>query len=277
LITGQNEFVGVIKIITLGLKYQYAMIRIMSTLCLVLASITNLFAQSDAELLSKAKKLQDERSHEEALKVYKQIYSKDSSNVEVVSNMSLCFSRSGALMTANSADQKKYYAEAKRLAKKSIAMNTQNANSHLAMAVALARENENASSKTKISNAKEIRSECDLVFKYDPDNATAFHIMGRWHRTFAGLNGFEKTMINTLYGGVPKGGTYADALEMFSKAIKIEPSLSMHVYELAVTYYEMGQKENAKKFANKVMDYPVKSKDDEKTRKECEKLLAKLK
>jgi hypothetical protein len=39
----------------------------------------------------------------------------------------------------------------------------------------------------------------------------------------------------------------------------------------------MGMKDNAKKYALKVMEYPVKSKDDEKTKKDCEKLLAKLK
>lgn len=239
-------------------------------------SFSPAFSQSDKELHERAKKLQEERSHDEALKLYKQLFAKDSTSVDYAANLSLCYSRSGALMTPG-ATQKSHYTEAKRLAKLAKKLNANYADAHLAYAVALARENENASSKTKIANAKEIRSACDQVFKLDPNNATAFHIMGRWHRTFASLNGFEKTMINTLYGGVPKGGTYADALEMFSKAIKLEPKLSMHVYELAVTYYEMGQKENAKKFAQKVMEYPVKSKDDEKTRKECEKLLAKLK
>jgi len=233
------------------------------------------FAQ-DKSLLEKARALKEERNHEEALKLYKQLYAKDSANVEVVSDLSLCYSRAGALMAVG-AQQKSYYTEAKRLGKKAIALNTKYADAHLSYAVALARENENAPTKTKISNAKEIKKECDEVFKLDPNNATAYHIMGRWHRTFAGLNGFEKTMINTLYGGTPKGGTYADALDMFSKAIKLEPKLSMHVYELAVTYYEMGMKDNAKKYAQKVMDYPVKSKDDEKTKKDCEKLLAKLK
>lgn len=247
-----------------------------SVLVLILFMPILAMSQIDKELLEKARKLQDERSHEEALKVYKQLFAKDSSNVDYTSNLSLCYSRAGALMTPG-ATQKSYYTEAKRLGKKAIKLNTNYADAHLSYAVALARENENASSKTKISNAKEIKAECDMVFKLDPNNATAYHIMGRWHRTFAGLNGFEKTMINTLYGGTPKGGTYADALDMFTKAIKLEPKLSMHVYELAMTYYEMGQKDNAKKFANKVMEYPVKSKDDEKTKKECEKLLAKLK
>lgn len=249
--------------------------RILFSLIFVFAGLLG-SAQSEKEILEKARKFRDERDHDKALEQYLLLFKKDSSNVDYVSNLSLCYSRSGALMTTG-ATQKKYYVEAKRLGKKAIAINTNYADAHLSYAVALARENENASSKTKISNAKEIKKECDIVLKLDPENATAYHIMGRWHRTFAGLNGFKKTMINSLYGGVPEGGTYADALEMFKKAIKIEPKLSMHVYELAVTYYEMGQKDNAKKFAEKVMQYPVKSKDDEKTNRECKKLLEKLK
>lgn len=261
----------------MGLTEKFPFKKMVMKAMVYLLFVLGLSTQSSAQMnLEQAKKLQDERKHEEALSAYKTLYAKDSLNVEIICGMSLSYSRAGALMSVGET-QKKYYSEAKRLGKLAIKLNKNYADSHLAYAVALARENENASTKTKISNAKEIKTECDQVFKIDPNNATAFHIMGRWHRTFAGLNGFERTMINTLYGGTPKGGTYADALDMFSKAIKLEPKLSMHVYELALTYYEMGQKANAKKFADKVMEYPVKSKDDEKTRKECEKLLQKLK
>ena len=246
------------------------------SLILVLNLSGIVFAQDQKELLTKARKLQTERSHEEALKVYQQLYDTDTNNVDYASNLSQCYSRAGALMSPGAA-QTNYYKKAKMYAKKALKLNTNFADAHLAYALALARENENAPTKAKISNAKEIKKECDLTLKLDPSNATAYHIMGRWHRTFASMNGFEKTMVNTFYGGTPKGGTYADALENLRTAIKLEPNLSMHVYELALTYYEMGEKENAKKFLNKALEYPVNSKDAEKTKKQAQELLAKLK
>lgn len=244
--------------------------------CFLFSSMLFAQPQPESELLTKARKFQQERNHEEAVKTYQQLVDKDSTNVEYVSNLSLSYSRAGAIMTTGAA-QLSYYKKAKSYARQALRINNKYADAHLALALALARENENAPTKTKISNAKEIKKECDITIQLDPDNATAYHILGRWHRTFASMNGFEKTMVNTFYGGTPKGGTYADALENLRKAIKLEPSLSMHVYELAETYYMMGEKENAKKFLDKVIAYPVKCKDDEITNKKAKDLLAKMK
>ena len=100
--------------------------------------------------------------------------------------------------------------------------------------------------------------------------------MGRWHRTFAGFSSFQKGMVNTFYGGTPEGGSFKDALEMFQKAIKLEPWYMLHTYELAVTYHEMGNDEYAIKFLKKAMTLPQKYEDAVKCYKKCETLLAEL-
>ncbi len=231
--------------------------------------------QDVPQVFQQGLELKEKRDHEACIVKFTKCVEAEPNNAEYLAQLSQSYSRAGALM-AKGDKQSSYYKKAKELAQKAKKINQSAGEARLAFAIALARENEHASTKTKISNAKMIKAECDAVFKARPDDPTACHIMGRWHRTFASLNGFERAMINTLYGGTPEGGTFADALEMFRKAIKQEPELSMHVYELAETYYEMREKEYARKFAQKVLDYPLSNKDAEVTRAKAEALLKKL-
>ncbi|MCB9194992.1 MAG: hypothetical protein H6598_02095 [Flavobacteriales bacterium] len=234
------------------------------------------YGQTEDELYKLGMKYKKEIDNEKMLQVFKKLVDMDGNNQEYLSHLSFSYSKVGANLD-DEALKLKYYAKAKEIAAKSKGIKEGHAFSHYAYALALARENENAKTKTKIANAKEIKAECDIALKLDPNLAGAYHILGRWHRTFAGFNNMEKAMVNTVFGGMPKGGTYSDALKMFQKAIELEPWYMLHVFELAVTYHEMGNDEYAKKYLEKAMKLPRDYKDAELCYKECEKLLAELK
>jgi tetratricopeptide (TPR) repeat protein len=246
-----------------------------SLLLFMLSAPAITFAQSEQELYKKGLALKDKRKNEDAFVVFKQLYEKDPKNVEYAHNLSFLYSKVGYHKSTES-DKLKYYAKAKTIAGEAIKLDDKSAGAHYSYALALARENENAPTKQKISNAKRIKTECDKAIALDPKLPGTYHIMGRWHRTFAGFNGFKRAMVNTFYGGTPKGGTYKDALGMFQKAIKLEPTYKLHIYELAVTYEEMGKKDYAKTFVKKAMEIPNISKDDVKCQKQCEALLKRL-
>jgi len=232
-------------------------------------------AQTEAELYQQGLKYKKQINNKKMLPVFKKLVEMDSTNVDYLSNLSFAYSKVGANL-ADAKLQLKYYAKAKSVAATAKKLNDNHAFAHYSYALALARENENAGTKAKIANAKEIKSECDKVIKLDPNEAGAYHVMGRWHRTFAGFSSFQKGMVNTFYGGTPKGGSYKDALEMFQKAIKLEPWYMLHTYELAVTYHEMKNDEYAIKFLKKAMELPQKYEDAVKCYKKCETLLAEL-
>lgn len=234
------------------------------------------YGQTEAELYKLGMKYKKEIDNEKMLQVFKKLVEIDGENQEYLSHLSFAYSKVGANLD-DEALKLKYYAKAKEVAAKSKGLKAGHAFSHYAYALALARENENAKTKTKIANAKEIKTECDIALELDPELAGAYHIMGRWHRTFAGFSNMEKTMVNTFFGGTPKGGTYKDALVMFQKAIELEPWYMLHVYELAVTYHEMGNDEYAKKYVEKAMKLPRDYKDAELCYKSCEALLKELK
>jgi tetratricopeptide (TPR) repeat protein len=121
-----------------------------------------------------------------------------------------------------------------------------------------------------------IKSECDEAVKLNPKHAGAYHVLGRWHRTVAGFNAFEKMMINTLFGGVPQGGSYEAAIESFNKAIALEPDYLLHKYELALTYYERDKKDDmqqVKTVCSKILLMPAVSDDDKETVKKARELM----
>lgn len=234
------------------------------------------FGQSESELWQLATKYKKEVDNVKLLQVMKKLIEIDGENPDYLSNLSFAYSKVGANLD-DEALKLKYYAKAKEVATEAKKLAPEHAFAHYSYALALARENENAKTKTKIANAKEIKAECDKSIELNPKEAGAYHILGRWHRTFAGFNNMEKAMVNTIFGGMPRGGTYADALKMFQKAIEIEPWYMLHVYELAVTYHEMGNDEYALKYVKKAMELPQNYEDAKQCYKDCEKLLDELK
>ena len=232
-------------------------------------------AQTNEDLYSKGYKLKMEYKYKEAFPIFQTLVKSDSSNVNYLQYASYCYSKYSYYYVPE-ASKMSYYKTAEYLAKKAIKIKEASADAHYAYAMALGRINENASSKQKIANAKLIKSEVDRAIVLNPKLAGAYHILGRWHRTIAGFNAFEKVMINSFFGGVPPGGTYPDAIKSFMTAISIEPKYMNHQYELAETYYEMGKTVEAKLWAQKALEITPSNDDDIKAKKDCEELLKKL-
>ena len=218
------------------------------------------FAQTNEELYSKGIQFKKDLNYKEGIAVFQRLLKSDSSKADYLQNASFFYSRYGRTLPENL--RMNYYNIGEYLARKSIRANNTDAECHYAYALALGRINENASSKQKIANAKLIKSELDIVLKINPKHAGAWHILGRWHRTIAGFGVIEKLAINTLYGGVPPGGSFEDAVKAFTNAIIIEPKYKLHQTELAYTYFEMGKKADAKVWLQKAMALPEVSIDD---------------
>ena len=238
----------------------------------------NLPAQTDQESYKQAVKLKSESRYEESLAIFQQLLKSDSSKIEYLTGASFLYSKLGNRHQAE-ADRLGYFQKAEYLAKKAISINSSNAEGHYTYALAIARQNENASTKTKISNAKLIRTECDLALKINPKHTGALHILGRWHRSIAGFNFIEKGMINTFFGGVPQGGSYQDAIDCFSKTVLIEPNFMLHKYELAQTYYERGEGDDyilCKIWCKKVLEMKPIDEDDRRIQEKAKVLLAKV-
>lgn len=229
------------------------------------------------QLYKYAVKLQDEKKWSDALTIFKNLLKSDSSNVEYLWRTSYVYSILGFMQPREELRQQ-WYSTAFYLGKKAITQHPQHANSHYAYAVAAGRISEHAGNKTKIQNAKLIKSEAEMAIKLDPKLPGPYHILGRWHRVVAGFNGFERAMIKAIFGGIP-GGSYDDSIHNFEKAILLEPNNLIHYIELANTYLERNgknDKQQAKNWLEKATNIPIKSSDDATNKKKCEDMLIKL-
>lgn len=202
--------------------------------------LLNLISNGQSEY-SKALNLKSEKKWDESFQIFRQLLSTDSTNVDYLTNTSYVYCEVGNIKPTEN-ERQAYFLKAEYLSKKAITIQKNNAQAHYTYALALGRINENASSRQQIANAKLIKTECEEALKLDPKIAGANHILGRWHLTIAGFNFIEKAAINTLFGGVPDGGSYEAAIDNFSKAIILEPNEIIHKFELAETYRERNNK-----------------------------------
>ena len=236
------------------------------------------YCQDKASDFEKAKQLRADDKFEEALSAFKSLLKNDSANVEYLHHTAYLLCKMGN-RKKDETERQKYFRQAEYLSKKAIALNSTIADAHYTYALALGRISENAGSKQKIANAKIIKAEAEAAVRLNPKHAGAYHVLGRWHRTVAGFNAIEKIMINTLFGGVPEGGSFDKAVECFVKAAENEPGYILHVFEIAVTYHERGEKNDnvyAKAWLNKAITLQVRSEDDKATVSKCNQLLKEL-
>jgi len=258
-----------------NVEFRMRKIFSIGVVCFVSMSV---LAQDKSEQFEKAKQLRANDKFTESLAAFEELLKNDSANVEYLHNTAYLLCKIGNRKTAE-AERQKYFRQAEYLSKKAIALNNNSADAHYTYALALGRISENAGSKQKIANAKLIKTEAEAAIRLNPKHAGAYHVLGRWHRTVAGFSGFEKLMINTLFGGVPVGGSYDKAIECFAKAVENEPGYILHIYELAASYHERGNKNDdlyAKAWLTKAVTLPLRSEDDKATLTKCNELLKEL-
>jgi tetratricopeptide (TPR) repeat protein len=229
-------------------------------------------------LFQYAKKLQDEGKLNDALTIFGTLLKNDSSNVEYLQHASFLYSKIGHGITAEESKQG-WYHTSEYLAKKALLINPKSADAHYVYALAIGVLSEKAGNRTKINNAKLIKTEAETALKLNPKLAGPYHILGRWHLVVAGFNIFERTMINAIFGKMP-GGSYDEAISNFNKAIELEPANAIHYLQLAITYKERdreGDKAKALLNLNKAIKISPRNDDEIQTRKESEKLLLEMK
>jgi len=243
---------------------------------LLVASSIFANAQTKEELFKRGLECKKENNINEALSCFQQLLKSDSTNIEFLTYSSMFYSKKGNEFSDKKTRQA-YFNTGLYLAKKALALDASFADSHYCTALALGRINEFTDTQTKIANSKEIKRYIDETLKLNPAHAGAYHILGRWNRTIANFGNVERMMINSLYGGVPKGATLQGALDAFIKAVAFEPEFKLHQYELAQTYLDMGKKINAKVWFQKALKIKSNNQSDLLINEKCLKALEALK
>lgn len=234
--------------------------------------------QNREELYRIATDLQQNHKFTESTAIFKALLKNDSNNVDLLNKVSFLLAYP-VYEGKSEAEKEKKYAEANYLATKAYRLNPRNAESHYHMALALGRMSEYASTKVKISYARQIRVSCEKAISLNPALPGPYHILARWHREVAGFNIFERAMIATFFGGGLEGGTYEDALKNFKISLKLDPTNSVHYYEIALTYYDRdigNDRQLAKDWLKKTLSMKVVDETDKRIHAKAEALMKKL-
>ncbi len=127
--------------------------------------------------------------------------------------------------------------------------------------------------KQKVTYALKVKDNAEKAIRLKPGNFLPYIILGIYYREAAGLSWYQKLFAKAFLGGVPEG-TYKQSIQMFEKALSIDPNMIVADYQLSKTYRRMGETEKEKALLKKVMELPLRNFRDKYAKLRSEKLLA---
>lgn len=169
---------------------------------------------------------------------------------------------------------KSHYQKALDLAEKALAADSSSAHSHLAKAVAEGRLALDAGTKERVQRSRAIERHANQAIALDSSLASAYHVRARWNREVSDLNFFERTVVKTVYGGLPEA-SFEQSVRDFTRAIELD-NQRFHHLELAKTYRKMDRPKQAKEELQTVLSLPPKDAFAERYKEEAEELLEEL-
>ena len=164
-----------------------------------------------------------------------------------------------------------FYENALTVAKTALAADSSSARAHLAMAVAQGRAALNAGTQERIRRSRAVKRHADRAIALDSTLNGAYHTRGRWHREVEDLGFFQRTIVRTVYGGLPKS-SMDQAVKDFKRAIELDDRLFHHL-ELGKTYLQMDRRAAARREFQTVLDMPAKEPFDPEYKEEARELL----
>jgi regulator of microtubule dynamics protein 3 len=244
---------------------------------IILLSSFDVFSQTNAELYKTAVGLRTKGQFHSALTIFKLLLGRDSNNTAYLDYTAVLTCKTLHDDSKPDNPPLDQYRHCEYLAKKSLKLDSNNAESHYAYAFSIAVISEYSSHKQQISIAGVMKQELDKTLKLNPHHAGAYHLLGRWFDKLASFNSVEKLAVKVLYGATLPEGTFDQAAAAYEKAILYEPDYILHQYELAVIYHKMGRDTDAKVWLQNAINANYAGDDAEQVKANCRKLLATLK
>ena len=176
---------------------------------------------------------------------------------------------------ADKAAKEAVYEEALTFARHAVEVNEGHGEGWFQVGQALGRLALFRGGKTKVEMSKEVKQVFEKALELDPRHAGALHGLARWHREVANLSWFLMTFAKILYGGLPPASN-EEAVNLFKRAIEVEPDNVSHHLELGKTYLEMKEKDLARQEFETVGRLPAVFFEDAQYKEEAEQLLRRL-
>jgi len=220
--------------------------------------------------IAEADRLEFAGDWEKALALYRKIL--PGNEGEVLWRMAGAYSD---MSEAAAEDRKKALdATAVELARWAVRAAPGSADAHSMLAVVLGRMALFASAKEGVKISREVKEEAERAIAIDKGKFLPYLVLGIWNREITDLGFLEKAAAEVLFGGVPEASLEGSARNL-EKAVSLNPDSIKAHYELAITCWEMGEKEKARKEMrqaatrrpNRFLDRSIQAKAREKLEK----------
>ncbi len=172
-------------------------------------------------------------------------------------------------------EREEYYRLAESFATRAVKADPADSDAHTWRAVSLGYIAIYEGSRTKVRLCNEIKRELDLALQINPNNDVAHSIYGTFYRALGKVSWFERTLANTLLGGLPDGG-FEEAAASLHKAIAIAPNIIRHHFELGMVYLDMERPADAKRVFTHALTLPKTLASDDQRIERMKRRLAEL-
>ena len=129
----------------------------------------------------------------------------------------------------------------------------------------------------QVELAGEIREQVEKAIALDPNNGSAYHIYGLWHRKMAEIGRASRAVASVLYGRSLPEGSLEKSIEFLKKAIALNPMVIVSRLELARTHVAREEWEPARAVLRSIPELPIQFSDDAKHKQKAEQLLDEIK
>ena len=183
-------------------------------------SAANAYGQSVDELLKKGEVFDERFEAGEALKYYFRAEKLEPKDVRIL----VCIARQYRHLMAD-AKSKEEKLKLGRVAlgygQRAATLAPNDAEAQLSVAITYGKMMSLMGTKEQVDASPRIKSALDKTLRLDARNDTAWHILGRWHRTLAEIGGVKRALAGAIYGSLPKGSNQeaAGCLEKRSRSI----------------------------------------------------------
>ena len=161
-------------------------------------------------------------------------------------------------------------------AQKAVQVAPNDAEAHLSVAISHGKLLPIQGSREQAQGSTKIKAAIDRSIRLDPNDDTAWYILGRWHRVLADVSPVKRAFAPLVAGKLPTGSN-DEALRCLQKAIAINPRRPMHHIELGRIYAQMDRPEEARQALQKGLSLPNTDKDDAESKAAGREVLASLK
>ncbi|MGH8163897.1 MAG: hypothetical protein ACREP1_06145 [Rhodanobacteraceae bacterium] len=237
-------------------------------------SVSPARGDSAAALIAKGDPLDQELKAAEALKYYLAALKQEPNDVALLDRIARQYRH--LMADASGKDEKLRLGHLSLdYAERGAKLAPHNAEAQLSPAISYGKMLPDLSSAEQVDAARRIKAGCERALALDPRNDNAWHILGRWNRSIAGMSGVKKVLAQVFFGKLPEASNEM-AEKCLLKAIAINPHRAIHYIELGHIFVQMGRKNEARKYLEKGLSMPNQEKDDLEEKKVARELLANL-